>query len=177
MSAGAARRAPSGAASQERLRRASSLLFAALVLATFGAFFLAQHLKHIPTAVQDLRYDPSFYPEGGGVPRSEPISFQIERADRVTVRILDAKGKAVATIASGLRLSAYTELKLQWYGGVGVQRLPHAAARSAREGSRVRPAAYSLAPAGEYHVQVLLAQRHVEVRSPSAVRLVREHAS
>lgn len=140
--------------------RLGVLVFAVLVIASFAAFFVAQRLKHIPTAVQQLKLDSAFYPEGGGVPASEPISFQIERADLVTVRILDAKGAVVATLVSRRPLRAYTTYRVTWNGLRGAP------------GPQGQPAG-SPAAQGEYRVQVLLAHRKVEVRSPTMVRLVR----
>lgn len=140
--------------------RLGVLVFGLLVLASFAAFFLAQRLKHIPTAVQQLRFDAAFYPEGGGTPAREPISFQIERPDRVTVRVLSAKGAIVATLASDQRLAAYATYSVSWNGLRGAP------------GPEGQPAG-SPAPRGEYRVQVILVHRKVEVRSPSAVQLVR----
>lgn len=140
--------------------RLGVLVFGLLVLASFAAFFLAQRLKHIPTAVQQLRFDAAFYPEGGGTPAAEPISFQIERADRVTVRVLSAKGALVATLVSEHHLAAYTTYSVSWNGLRGAP------------GPEGQPPG-SPAPRGEYRIQVILAHRKVEVRSPSAVQLER----
>jgi hypothetical protein len=41
-------------------------VFALLVAATFGAFFLAQRLKNGPTAIQSLTARPYFSPNGDG---------------------------------------------------------------------------------------------------------------
>jgi hypothetical protein len=136
--------------------RLGVIVFALLVLASFAAFFLAQRLKHIPTAVQQLKLDAAFYPEGGGSPPSEPISFEIERQDDVTVRILSAKGATVATLASDQPLVAYKAWKSSWDGRYG------------------RPGHWgALAPRGEYQVQVLLSKRKAEVRSSTWLQLVR----
>lgn len=145
-----------GSAAARPAGRLGAILFGVLVLASFAAFFLAQRLKHIPTAVQQLKLDAAFYPEGGGRPSSEPISFQIERPDEVTVRILDTKGATVATLASVHPLPAYKTYSLAWSGRYGA------------------PGHWgAIAPRGEYRVQVLLSRRKVEVRSPSYLRLVR----
>jgi hypothetical protein len=141
-------------------RALGALVFALLALASFGAFFLAQRLKHIPTAVQDLKLDPAFYPEGGEAPVAEPISFEIERADRVTVEILDPRGARVVTLARERRLAAYTQLTLRWNGRYGA----HPAAGASRS-----PGA--LAPAGEYRLRIKLLRRRLEVRSPSSIEL------
>jgi hypothetical protein len=155
VSAGALTDAPGGAPAG----RLGVLVFAALVLASFAAFFLAQRLKHIPTAVQELKFDAAFYPQGGGAPASEPISFEIERADLVTVRIINVKGATVATLASEHSLGPYSLYTLHWSG---------------RRGSPAHLGA--LAPRGEYRVLILLAHRKVELRSPSSVELVRAGA-
>lgn len=160
MSAASATDACPGASSGPSAGRLGVLVFGLLVLGSFAAFFLAQRLKHIPTAVQQLRFDAAFYPEGGGAPAREPISFQIEREDLVTVRVLSAKGAVVATLASRQRLSAYTTYTVYWNGLRGAP------------GPVGQPAG-SPAPHGEYRLQVILAHRKVEVRSPSAVELVR----
>ncbi len=136
--------------------RLGALVFAALVIASLAAFFLAQRLKHIPTAVQELKFDAAFYPQGGGAPASEPIFFEIERDDLVTVRIVNAKGATVATLAREHKLDAYSPYTLHWSG---------------RRGS---PGHFgALAPRGEYRVLILLAHRKVQLRSPSSVELVR----
>lgn len=143
-----------------RAGRLGVLVFAALVVASFAAFFFAQRLKHIPTAVQQLRFDSAFYPAGGGRPVREPISFEIERRDRVTVKILDAQGADVATLVKGHPLGAYTQYSLSWNGRRGMG------------ASASRPAG-TPAPNGEYRIAVMLQRRKVEVRSPSVVKLIR----
>jgi hypothetical protein len=136
------------------------LVFVLLVLSSFAAFFVAQRLKHIPTAVQQLKFDPAFYPAGGGVPRVEPISFEIERGDRVTVEILYPNGRVAATLAARRPLAAYEPLSLRWNGRLG----------AARGGG---PPDGPPAPQGEYRVRLLLAKRKLEVRAPSSIELIR----
>lgn len=139
--------------------RLGAVVFGALALASFAAFFLAQRLKHTPTAVQQLKFDAAFYPQGGGTPAREPISFEIERRDLVTVRILDASGAPIATLARRRPLGAYKPFHLYWNGR-----------RSASTGGAA-PAG-PLAAVGEYRVAVSLARRKVEVRSPSGIELM-----
>lgn len=145
--------------------RLGALVFALLALASFGAFFLAQRLKHIPTAVQDLKLDPAFYPDGGGSPIAEPVSFEIERADHVTVEVLDTRGSRIATLARARPLRAYTELELRWDGRYDAWVAPRA---STSRGA--------LAPAGEYRLRIKLQRRRLEVRSPSSIELVRPYS-
>ena len=54
-----------GAAASTQLsidRRVPAAVFALLVAACFVAFFLTQHLKHTPTAVQVFKLTPFFSP-------------------------------------------------------------------------------------------------------------------
>lgn len=134
-------------------------VFWALALASFAAFFLAQRLKHTPTAVQQLKFDAAFYPHGGGTPAREAISFEIEREDLVTVRILNAGGAPVATLARERPLRAYTLSHMYWNGRRG-------------SSTGVSGPSGAFAAMGEYRVAVSLARRKVEVRSPSGIELV-----
>lgn len=138
----------------EGLRRLAVAVFAVLAVACVAAFFVAQRLKHTPTAVQQLTIDPSFYPSGGGIPRKEALSFELERADEVTVEILSSHGAVVATLAQRERLPAYQAKTFRWNGHEGIV-----------HGSR-EPAG-ALAPPGEYKVRLLLAERQLELHSPT----------
>lgn len=140
----------------------SAAVFAALVIASFAGFFLAQRLKHIPTAVQSFYIDPGFRPEGGPPPHREAISFEIERADRVTVEIIDQSGADVATLTREHRLAAYQTMKLAWSGR-----------RGAHGDGRRRPVGPP-ARAGEYRVRIILARRKFETLSPTAFALIRK---
>lgn len=181
MSSGAQVAAAGGGERAENAQtgRLSALVFALLVLASFAAFFLAQRLKHIPTAVQDLKLDPAFYPDGGGAPRREPISFEIERPDLVTVEILDTAGAPVATLARARPLAAYTQLDLRWNGRRGLPRQAGVVQPNAPAGgrpARASAAAGAPAPAGEYRLRIRLLQRKLEVRSPASIELIRKRS-
>lgn len=138
----------------EGLRRLAIAVFAVLALASVAAFFVAQRLKHTPTAVQQLQIDPSFYPAAGGDPREEALSFQLERADEVTVQILDIRGVVVATLAVRDSLPEYETETFHWNGREGVAQGGH--------GPTGAPA-----PAGEYKVRLLLRRRGLELHSPT----------
>lgn len=176
--AGAARpgdlsaRAGDGASGPRQARTASNgadpavgrlavALFAALAVASIAAFFVAQRLKHTPTAVQQLKIDPSFYPEGGGVPRLEALSFELERADVVTVEVVGSSGQTVATLARRLPMRAYTTGTFRWNGREG----------SAPAGGQPRGAP---APRGEYKVRLLLSRARLELHSPTPFLLFRD---
>lgn len=146
------------------LRRLAIAVFALLAIASIAAFFVAQRLKHGPTAVQQLEIDPSFYPEGGGVPREEALSFELERMDYVTVEIVGASGATIATLARAQRLAAYETRTFRWNGREGLARNGHEPTGAA-------------APRGEYEVRLVLRKRKLEVRSPSTFLLFRGGAA
>jgi hypothetical protein len=91
------------------VRRLPALAFAALVVATVGAFFVTQHLKSsTPLYAGFPRPKPQWInPRSGGScdgisHRSTQISFYLlHRADDVDVYIVNNAGTIVRTIASG----------------------------------------------------------------------------
>ena len=91
-------------------------VFAALAVATFGAFFLAQRLKHAPTAIQRPRATGTFSPDGDGVLDRVNIAFSLKQADHVDVLIVDRGGDRVARLADDRPVAAYTPTKLVWDG-------------------------------------------------------------
>jgi hypothetical protein len=149
--------------------RAARVVFAALVLASFAAFFITQRLKHTPTAVQRFELIPFFSPTPSGHHKQERISFKIKQDDEVTVTILDSSEVEVATLARARPLKRYTQLSLLWNGREGPNRpargAPGLLVPSANAG---RPA-----PAGEYHVRVSLRHQERTVISPKGFKLVR----
>ncbi len=91
-------------------------VFALLILATVGAFFVTQRLKHSPTLVQQPFAQPFLSPYSRNHHASVKISFKIKRADDVTVTIVDSSGDDVATLARDHPLAAYRPWALRWYG-------------------------------------------------------------
>jgi hypothetical protein len=144
------------------VRRLGAAVFALLVVASFAGFFVAQRLKHVPTAVQQLYTDQFFYPAGGGEPRTEAISFEIERQDLVTVEIINLAGADVATLKRRYPLAAYKTLDVAWNGR-----------RGAHGDGRRRPLGPP-AHEGEYRVRVILEHRKFETRSPTSFKLIRK---
>ncbi len=97
--------------------RAAQVVFAVLVVATFGAFFVAQRLKHGPTLVQKFARDnPVFSPNRDGRLDKSPFRFVIKNDDDVTVDIVDSKGDRVRRMADNRFLRKYTGLQLKWDG-------------------------------------------------------------
>jgi flagellar hook assembly protein FlgD len=91
-------------------------VFVALVVATFGAFFVAQRLKNGPTLVQKFHRNPVFSPNQDGRLDRENINFLIKNEDDVTVDVVDTKGDRVKRLADNRRMNAYTALFLKWDG-------------------------------------------------------------
>jgi hypothetical protein len=153
-------------------RRVPGVVFALLVVACFVAFFLTQHLKHTPTAVQLFKLTPFFSPTPAGHIKQERISFKLARADEVTVTIVDAAGSEVATLLREHPVARYKQLSLRWTGRLGVAhgyRL--VAGRAGRSAIQPRLGG-PLAPPGEYRVRVSLRDQHRTVLSPRAFTLV-----
>ncbi|HXP37894.1 MAG TPA: hypothetical protein VN817_09020 [Solirubrobacteraceae bacterium] len=153
--------------------RPACLVFALLVLACFVAFFLTQHLKHTPTAVQSFKLTPYFSPTPGGHLKTERISFKLAQADEVTATIVSASGATVATLLADVPVARYKQLSLRWNGRGGrARKLTDAAGP---RGSRVITPLNTgrAAPAGEYRVRVSLRKQRRTVLSPRGFKLVR----
>jgi hypothetical protein len=149
------------------------LVFALLVLACFFAFFLTQHLKHTPTAVQSFKLTPYFSPTPGGHLKTERISFKLAQADEVTATIVSASGATVATLLADVPVARYKQLSLRWNGRRGrARKLTDA---TGPHGSRVITPLNTgrASPAGEYRVRVSLRKQHRTVLSPRGFKLVR----
>jgi hypothetical protein len=145
------------------------VVFALLVLACFAAFFITQRLKHTPTVLQRFEMSPSFVPREGG---EEHLSFKLAHADRVTVEIIDSTGDLVATLVRDFPVARYKQFSLRWNGRRGTARSYHLL-RSADGHAFVLPRTPgAIAPAGEYHVLVILRAQKREVRSPRDFTLV-----
>jgi hypothetical protein len=91
-------------------------LFAALVLATFGAFFVAQALKTSPPVIQQLGVDPWLSPNRDGRKERARIAFRLKRADTVDLTIVDRAGDAVRELVQGRSLEAGEPLRVRWDG-------------------------------------------------------------
>ena len=146
-------------------------MFGLLVLACIGAFFLTQHVKHLPTAVQDFKLATRFSPYRQGSESIEAISFELEHPDAATVTIVDSSGNRVATLVRNYPVGNYHLFSLRWDGRRGTAR-HYRVLRSATG----RPLLLALcpgpiAPAGEYRVVVRLQRQHKTVSSPKSFLL------
>jgi glycine cleavage system aminomethyltransferase T len=149
------------------------VVFALLVVACFVAFFLTQHLKHTPTAVQLFKLTPRFSPTPSGHIKQERISFRLARTDEATVSIVDAAGADVARLLRDHPVARYKQLSLRWTGRLGTAH-GYALVAGPNGRSAIQPRlAGRLAPAGEYRVRVTLREQHRSVLSPRSFTLVR----
>jgi hypothetical protein len=147
-------------------------VFALLVVACFAAFFLTQHLKHTPTAVQVFKLTPFFSPSPSGHIKQERISFRLARADEVTVSIVRPSGAEVARLLHDYPVQRYKQLSLRWTGRLGTAR-GYALVAGPRGRAALQPKlAGALAPAGEYRVRVYLREQRRTVLSPRGFTLV-----
>jgi hypothetical protein len=112
------------------------IALALLVLATFAALLLAQHLKDEAPLVGSAAWKPVgvFDPRSGDA----TLSFRTPYADRITVSIVSAQtGKVVAVLAHNLPEHGYTRQTFPWDG---------------------RTASGAAAPSGYYEVAVHFAR-------------------
>jgi hypothetical protein len=134
-------------------------VFAALVVASFAAFFVAQRLKHTPAAVAGFEISSFFYPRVAGPYQWAHISVRIAHEDRVTITIVSSAGEDVATLVRARPLGRYEWLRVRWNGR-----------RGARGNGAVAPTG-RLAPAGEYRVRVALAHQKRPLLLPRGLQL------
>jgi hypothetical protein len=160
--------------SDPKVDRLAQVVFGLLVIACAGAFILTQHLKHTPTAVQDFKLTPFFSPTPVGHIKEEHISFKLARADRVTVTVLDSAERPIATLVREHPVVRYKQFSLRWNGRTG---------SAGRYTVAIGPEGTTIvtpvntgppAPAGEYHVRVVLHEQNRTVVSPNGFTLVRK---
>ncbi len=90
--------------------------FALLVVATFAAFFVVQRIKREPPDVRFAVIAPLFSPNGDGRLDTTTASFVLERADTVTVRVIDDEGNVVRTLVDGRPVERGRRVTVRWDG-------------------------------------------------------------
>jgi hypothetical protein len=99
------------------MTRAASAVFAALVVATFGAFFLAQRLKHEPTTVRGFTRTALVSPNGDGRKDVSRMSFYLQKSDDVSVDIVDRDRSLIRSLVGDRHLRARQRITgLVWDG-------------------------------------------------------------
>jgi flagellar hook assembly protein FlgD len=97
------------------MTRPARAVFAALVVATFAAFFVAQRLKNAPAVVQRFRAVPVFSPNQDGRFERAVVSFRLKRPDSVIVAVVDSDGDEVRELLSR-DTPAYRAVRAKWDG-------------------------------------------------------------
>lgn len=132
------------------MSRLAAGAFAALVIATFGAFFLAQRLKNSPPVVGQIGVQPFFSPNGDGRYDKTRLTFRPKEADDVSVAVLDRDGDEVRELVGSRSVRKGELVRLLWDGRTD-------------DGAR--------APDGIYRYRISLRHRGRSVKLASSVRL------
>jgi flagellar hook assembly protein FlgD len=98
------------------MSRLSAGVFAVLVIATFGAFFVAQRLKNAPPVLSQLTVFPYFSPNGDGRFDVARVSFKVKKTDDVSVSVLNSSGDEVRELMSSRRVASSELVRLKWDG-------------------------------------------------------------
>ena len=109
------------------------LVFAALVVATFAAFFVTTRLKRAAPVIEQLTFRRSFSPNADGRFDVALFAFRLRRTDEATVSLVTRDGDEVRTLAEDVFLQRGVRHRFRWDG---------------------RNDAGRVAPDGEYHVRV-----------------------
>lgn len=91
-------------------------VFAALVCATFAAFFVAQELKSKPPLVQLVSVSKELSPNGDGRHDRVFANFALKHADDVTAKVIKRDGDAVRTLFEDRPIKAHVRQRMKWDG-------------------------------------------------------------
>ena len=92
------------------------VVFALLVAATFGAFFVSQKLKNAESVAEYTKLRHYFSPNGDGVRDRDRISFKVEKADRLTITVVNLDGDRVRRLATGVDARPERPVTVVWDG-------------------------------------------------------------
>ena len=92
------------------------VVFALLVAATFGAFFVAQRLKSAESVAEYTQLKRFFSPNGDGRRDVNRITFKVKEADEVTATIVDRDGERVRRLATGIEARPERPVTVVWDG-------------------------------------------------------------
>jgi hypothetical protein len=132
------------------LNRLTAGVFAVLVIATFGAFFVAQRLKNAPPVLGQIGVRGVFSPNGDGRFDVTRLTFRVKETDDVSVSVLNADGDEVRELLGGRHVAKGTLVRLKWNGRTD-------------DGAR--------APDGRYRYRITLQHEGRSVLLASSVRL------
>ena len=93
------------------------VVFAVIVVATIGAFFVTQFLKsEFPLVIRFATKPPHFSPNGDGVRDATRIGFDLSEPASVTFMVVDAEGTEVRRIFEDRRLAGDAKHRFDWDG-------------------------------------------------------------
>ena len=92
------------------------VVFALLVAATFGAFFVAQRLKSAESVAEITHVQRFFSPNGDGRLDVNRIAFKVKEAGEVTVTIVNRDGDRVRRLVDGLDARPDRPVRVVWNG-------------------------------------------------------------
>jgi hypothetical protein len=132
--------------------------FVLLVLATLGAFFATARLKGSRAFVEDVRFPRVFSPNGDGREDAVALRFSLPDRDRVTVRLVDARGDVVRTFAEDVPRGR-DRGPVRWRGRRAVVRWDG------------RSDAGRVVPDGVYRLRVVLREEGRSITHPRELRV------
>lgn len=97
------------------MTRSARIAFLLLAVATFGALYVAQRLRHSDPVVLGVRVTRTFSPVGSG-PRTAALSFWLKRDDIAAVTVVDDRGDEVRSLADGRAINKRTRTAFVWDG-------------------------------------------------------------
>ena len=92
------------------------VVFALLVAATFGAFFVAQRLKSAESVAEYTKVKRFFSPNGDGRRDVARITFKVKEADELTATIVNRDGDRVRRLATDLNARPDHTVTVVWDG-------------------------------------------------------------
>lgn len=98
------------------MTRLARVVFALLVAASFGAFFVAQRLKSADSVAEITHLKRFFSPNGDGRRDVDRITFTVTEAGRVTVTIVNRDGDRVRRLADGIDTRPGKPVRVVWDG-------------------------------------------------------------
>ncbi|MDQ5808632.1 MAG: hypothetical protein M3320_08155, partial [Actinomycetota bacterium] len=98
------------------MTRLAAGVFAALVVATFAAFLVAQRLKSEPSVVQRIMGATVFSPNQDSRFDRMRVSFTLSETDEVRATVIDDEGDPVATLDESLKITEWRQARVEWDG-------------------------------------------------------------
>ena len=98
------------------MNRLAAGVFGVLVVATFGAFFLAQRLKNSPPVVGEIGVFPYFSPNNDGRFDKARLTFRPKQTDDISVAVLNSSDDEVRRLTDNRHVHAGQLVRLLWDG-------------------------------------------------------------